>query len=82
MLVLKLRLISGILAIVWSGFWFLTIAETPGDDKRITKEELTYIQSSLGFTFENVKVSGFMRPFAFIRCPLAFQTLLSRTLPF
>lgn len=48
---------AGVIALVWSAFWILTVSETPSTDRKISKNELQYILTSLGFTFEQVQVS-------------------------
>ncbi|VVC37045.1 Hypothetical protein CINCED_3A000784 [Cinara cedri] len=42
--------VPGFIAIIWCAVWLTTIAETPGEDKSITKEELKYIIDSIGPT--------------------------------
>lgn len=38
----------GLVALIWCGVWFTNIAESPIEDKHITKEELKYIINSIG----------------------------------
>lgn len=40
----------GIIGIIWSIVWLVTIAESPMDDQHITVEELNYIINSIGPT--------------------------------
>ncbi|VVC37041.1 Major facilitator superfamily,Major facilitator superfamily domain [Cinara cedri] len=42
--------VPGFIAIIWCAVWLTTVAETPGEDKLITKEELKYIVDSIGPT--------------------------------
>ncbi|XP_057302082.1 sialin-like [Hydractinia symbiolongicarpus] len=37
----------GLMAIIWSFFWFMLITDSPKDQPKISPEELEYIQSSL-----------------------------------
>uniref|UniRef100_A0A915KYL0 Uncharacterized protein n=1 Tax=Romanomermis culicivorax TaxID=13658 RepID=A0A915KYL0_ROMCU len=45
-----------VLAIIWGFLWIFTVGETPYADKSIGKDELKYITSSVGYTFEQVKL--------------------------
>jgi ACS family sodium-dependent inorganic phosphate cotransporter len=38
----------GVLALIWTFFWFSTVGETPSEDKRISEDEIDYITSSIG----------------------------------
>ncbi|XP_054263377.1 vesicular glutamate transporter 1-like [Macrosteles quadrilineatus] len=40
--------ISGVLALVWCAFWFIIVNESPRTDPKISHEELTYIENSIG----------------------------------
>ena len=47
----------GLLGIIWYCLWLFIVAESPAEHSTITKEELEYIQNSIGFTDEQVKVN-------------------------
>ena len=47
----------GLLGIIWYCLWLFVVAESPAEHSTITKEELEYIQNSIGFTDEQVKVN-------------------------
>ncbi|ELT91388.1 hypothetical protein CAPTEDRAFT_21080 [Capitella teleta] len=47
--------VFGLLAIVWFFLWWWLVAEAPSDHDTISREELEYIQQSIGFTQQQVK---------------------------
>ena len=49
--------LPGLLGIIWYCLWLFIVAESPAEHSTITKEELEYIQNSIGFTDEQVKVN-------------------------
>lgn len=50
---------TGLVAVMWCVVWLTCIAESPAEDKYITKEELKYIVDSIGPTDD--KKSKFYR---------------------
>ncbi|XP_030040391.2 sialin isoform X1 [Manduca sexta] len=51
------------LTLVWCGFWWYLVADTPGEHPRITEAEKTYILDALG---DKVKKSKGLPPFKYI----------------
>lgn len=41
---------------LWSFYWLATVAETPASDGRISKDELDYIQTNIGYTVDQAGV--------------------------
>lgn len=48
--------VFGIVALLWSVLWFVTVSETPGEDKWISEEEVNYITCSLGPPSPTVRI--------------------------
>lgn len=44
----------GVIALLWTVLWLTNVGETPAEDKRISEEEINYIQTSIGDSGSNV----------------------------
>lgn len=61
------------LTIVWCGFWWYLVADTPSEHPRITEAEKKYIQDALG---DKVKMSGSLPPFKNIVTSFPFLAMI------
>ncbi|XP_026321197.1 uncharacterized transporter slc-17.2-like isoform X3 [Hyposmocoma kahamanoa] len=65
--------VPGVLTLIWCGFWWYLVADTPEDHPRITEAEKKYILEALG---DNVKKSKGLPPFKEIVTSIPFLAMV------
>ena len=49
---------AGLVSVVWFVCWCYFVSESPAEHPTISKAEVTYIQSSIGYTNQQTQVSA------------------------